>query len=166
MKYLNYFVKQRFAITYPIAAICLSLIVSFFIRQDFFLSGILVLPLVCILIFMRTYDDVCDFEKDRGRKKQYLGKSGLIFLSILSGGAFIISNAMIFGLTGVLSIFFILYILTWQKLPLMKLFFAVLLYFYYYKSGDGNNAVLLGGGGTLFILLPLVYYYLKRKLKK
>jgi len=119
-----------------------------------------------ILLILRAWDDICDFESDSKRKKQYLSKKELIILACTLSAVFVVLNAAFYGFAGLISIAVLGYLLLMEKLPPLKTALMPLLFtFYYYANGSEIGAVQILTIAVCFAA-ALAYYIIKGKMRK
>lgn len=133
MKLIRYLLNKALLPLYVLAAAVISAVLALF--SDDFLSAFLrMLPIVLsLLITLRAFDDIFDYERDSGRKTQHLSKRALIIFACVMSAAYVLLNLFFYGLWGALSIAAVGYILLMEKLPALKTAYMALLFLYYFR---------------------------------
>ncbi len=169
MKLIRYLMNKAMLPLYLLAAAVIAAVLAL-LSDGFIPSFFPMLPIVlCLLIAIRVFDDIFDYEKDSTRKTQYLSKKELIILCCVISAVYVILNNLFFGIFGALSIAAIGYILLMEKLPVLKMLFMALLFLYYFRLncervGAMHIAVCVG----CIAVSALFYFYKlhKRKVRK
>lgn len=133
MKLIPYLMNKAMLPLYLLAAAVIAAVLAL-LSDEFISSFFPMLPIVlCLLITIRAFDDIFDYEKDSTRKTQYLSKKELIILACVMSAVYVVLNVVFFGFWGAFSLAAIAYIIIMEKLPVLKMLFMALLFLYYFR---------------------------------
>ena len=125
------------------------------------------LPVVlCLLLALRASDDIFDYEKDSGKKTQYLSKKQLIAFGCSLSALYVLLNVMFFGILGLCSIAAVGYIILMEKLSPLKIAYMALLFLFYIYVNCGcllwyHLAAIVG-----CLAASALYYIIKEGVRK
>lgn len=166
MKLIKYLFRKFMLPSYIIISAVISVIFTFTAHCGMPVFLRMTAVTLLILLILRAWDDICDFESDSKRKRQYLSKKELIILVCTLSAAFTGVNVLFYGLTGLISIAAVGYILLMEKLPPLKAALMPLLFtFYYYANGCKIGAVQLMTFAVCFAA-ALAYCFIKGRIRK
>ena len=166
MKLIKYLFRKFMLPSYIIVSAVISVIFTLTAQCGIPVFLRMTAVTLLILLILRAFDDISDFESDSKRKKQYLSRKELIILACTLSVSFVVLNAVFYGFTGLISIAVLGYILLMEKLsPLKTALMPLLFTFYYYANGSKIGGVQLLTTAVCFTA-ALAYYIIKGKMRK
>ncbi len=166
MKLIKYLFRKLMLPSYIIASAVISAVFTLTAQGGIPVFLRMTAVTLLILLILRAYDDISDFEKDSKRRKQYLSRKELIILACILSVSFVVLNTVFYGFTGLISIAAVGYILLMEKLsPLKTALMPLLFTFYYYADGSKTGGVQLLTIAVCFIA-ALAYYIIKGRMRK
>lgn len=157
-RWKTYFLKYRiYAVLAILVAVFYSIVTGRLCWEMFLIS-------LCTLFLLRILDDYFDYDTDR--KEKILTRKQLRDAGIVLGVLFVVLHVVFFGVTGLLSILIILYLVMMDKAEILKVFLLTLLTAFYLSQYIGFRH-----GPTLIILLvcltvSVAFYFYKTGRRK
>ena len=166
MNVLRYWFRRGLAVIYLAAAAVLTGVFVYYTENCTLLQFLRTLPAVyTLLLLLRTADDRFDYEKDKGRKPQFLTENQLCIQFAVCGILCTALHVLAFGTAGILGIAAVLFIPLSEKFPLLKtVWLAGMFVLYFHLSGTvigyEQEAVCM-----VCLAVSVIYAFCKRKLK-
>ncbi len=166
MKLIRYYFRRPILPLYAVISAVISGVFTLTAGMDkeiFLRMTAVILPL---LLFIRAADDFYDFDKDRGKKAQYLERHELILLAVILAVIFTALNIFFFGLTGVIAAAAAGFILLWERMPLLKPLLMPLMFLYYYIENAVNIGIIQCMTPAVCLFAAVFYSVIKGRMKK
>lgn len=134
--------------------ILLSIVVCFLL--NFLLElNINLLEVIFLLFIIRITDDIFDYKKDNGER---LKKDKLIILETIFILSFVVLEVFLHKIYAIYALLLCLYIITMNKLEILKILLLALVILYYSAIQKNINIYYLIGS----VIISICYYLLKR----
>ena len=163
MKIIRYFFKDLKAVIYFVLSLCISLLADMAMNMNFSCFYKLILPVMCVLFILRTDDDIYDYEKDRGHKRQYLSKGRLVVLNTVLWLLFFCVNLLFYKTKAIYSIFAFVYMLFIHKAAIFKLCFGACLFGLFAVINSVETVMVYIFGMTAFFAASCIFYFIKKR---